>query len=131
MTRRTSRGFSRGGSREIDSCRRQIVCVPQFGVGIVMDGCQRFAFFYRVADALVKSRPTPGSMASSFFSRPPPSIARAMPNCFAICSDDVALVFTQDIDMGTRLGQTLRFVDHTFVAALQLDSLFEFSGPSR
>lgn len=53
----------------------------KFRVAIVMNRGQRFSFFHAIADALVEFEAHGVIDLVFLFSRPPPSMASAIPNC--------------------------------------------------
>src|SRR5882762_1947441 len=98
----------------------------KFGVAIVMNRGQRFSLFHAIADALVEFEPN--AVIDLVFLLFPASAEHRERDAklLAVGAGDEAAGGTRYAEMQARGGQTFRFVNDAFIAALQANPLPEF-----
>src|SRR5215467_5970992 len=101
-------------------------CFGKFRVAIVMNGDQLFVSFHAVADALVEFQPHGMIDLVLFFLAPSTEHGKSRPELLALCGNNKACLRTNDLNVGARLRQALRFVHHSLIPALQAYPLPQF-----
>src|SRR6267143_1502787 len=98
----------------------------KFGVAIVMNRGQRFSLFHAIADPLVEFEPNAVIDLVFLFFAASAEHGERDAKLLAVGAGDEAAGGTRYLEMQARGGQTFRFVNDAFIAALQANPLPEF-----